>query len=86
MTVIPHVWVAPTLIVANLMGMAMALTNTSAVPLLPPEVAVIVADPFVRGVTTPDGLTVATVTLDDDQTNGWPGIVSPLALWALAVN
>jgi hypothetical protein len=44
-----------------------AVTVTVAVPDFPPAEAVIVADPAVRPVTTPDVLTVATAVLPEDQ-------------------
>jgi hypothetical protein len=84
--VIPHEWAAPALIVANSMGLAKALTITSAVPLSPPEVAVIVVDPFAIGVTRPKNPTLATSKLDDDHAKSCPATVSPLASCALAVN
>ena len=68
------------------MAAATASTITSAVPLVPSEVAVIVAEPLDTGDTRPEALTVTTLSMDDDHTNAFPGIGSPLASCALAVN
>jgi len=84
--VIPHECEKPTFIVANLIGVTTTVTMTSAEPLVPSDVAVIVADPFDIGVTTPEDATLATPTWDDDQANVFPESVSPLAPRALAVN
>jgi hypothetical protein len=43
-----------------------------AVPLIPSDVAVMVADPLAKAVTRPDELTVATLSLDYDQLNVLP--------------
>ena len=53
------------------------LTVTSAVPLWPPLLAVMVAVPPATALTTPDALTVATAEFEVVQLNDAPLIVLP---------
>ena len=56
----------------------------AAVPLAEPDVAVIVAVPFVTAVTSPADETVATDVLDDDHVTSAPEIAVPAASFTVA--
>jgi hypothetical protein len=62
------------------------MTTTVAAPSIASAVAVIVTDPFATAVTSPDELTIARLSSDDDQVNVLPEIVSPFASSAVAAS
>src|SRR6266542_3801569 len=67
-------------------GTGAAATVTVALPLWPSLVAVIAAEPTVAAVTSPLGLTVATVVLPLAQVTVLPGSGLPLASFGVAVS
>ncbi len=65
---------------------SLVTTATSAEPSTPSVVAVILASPTASGVTSPEALTVATDSSEDDQVKVLPDIVFPLASRAVALS
>jgi hypothetical protein len=59
-------------------------TVTTATPVLPPTLAVIVADPAARAVTSPEASTLATAGFELDQTAPGPAIWLPDASFKTA--
>ena len=90
-TVAASVTVSPTDASVFVLGVTCSLaaawaTVTDAVPVIEPEVAVIVAVPVATAVTTPVDATVATVVSDDDQVTEAPEIAVPPASFTVALS